>query len=174
MILIALAASLAAVIMLTRGSDAGDSAQTQLTEAPERIELKVGAEGFPASLEKAVETVREDGTIHIPAGTYALDAPVTVVKSVRLLGDGQGKTEIESTAKGAGLSIGGDRFGAEGITFRHSGTKAGGIVTVKGSEVRIVDCRFAGANEKQGWWYEALAEGNLRQATCVTASSRRM
>jgi hypothetical protein len=88
-ILIAVVASLAAVIMLTRGSDAGESTKAQATEAPERIKLVVSAEGFPASLEMAAATVRENGTIYIPAGTYALDASVTLSKSVHLLGDGQ-------------------------------------------------------------------------------------
>ncbi len=153
---VAVVASLAAVIMLTRGSNAGESTQAQSTEAPERIKLVVSAEGFPASLEAAVATVRENGTIYIPAGTYALDASVTLSKPVHLLGDSRGKTVIESTVAKTGLLVDADGFGAEGITFRHSGTKAGGIVTVHDAEVRIVDCRFVGADKKPHWWYEAL------------------
>jgi parallel beta-helix repeat protein len=109
-----------------------------------------------AVFQDALLKVPYGGTLKLEAGTYLVERRLTIEQSVHLVGAGRGRTEIESTAAKAGIVVTAPSFGAEGISFRHSGSSAGGVVKTEDCELRIVDCSFAGATARRGWWYEAL------------------
>ena len=100
----------------------------------------------------------DGGTVSLESGTYLLETPIKVDKSVRLVGAGRDRTEVETTVGKAGLVVTADEFGAESITFRHSGSRAGGMIVVNDADVRVVDCAFVGSTRNRRWSYEALVD----------------
>jgi parallel beta-helix repeat protein len=134
------------------------------------VTLRPDGSGDAADLAAAVASLPDGGTIVLEPGTYMLESPLRVEQSVSLVGAGRDQTEVETTVAEAGLVVTADAFGAEGITFRHSGSRAGGMIVVKDADVRVVDCGFVGSTRTRRWSYEALwikgtSSGYVRDCT---------
>jgi len=146
-------ALVASACSVTIGDGSGPHPSASPTDSSTVV---VSAEGSGPSLGEALASVPDGGTIKLEAGTYLVETPIAVDKSIHLIGAGRAKTEIESTVAQTWLRVSAPTFEAEGITFRHSGSRAGGVLVVTDSEVRIVDCAFVGASRKPKWSFESL------------------
>jgi parallel beta-helix repeat protein len=106
-------------------------------------------------------------------GTYRLEEPLDVGKSLHLVGAGMDQTEIVS--EGAVVNFSGDGpFAAEDITFRHQGQVGeANVVSVEGGEVAFVHCRFVGAvtgeelGDHAGLWLGGNTTGVVRECEAV-------
>jgi len=113
--------------------------------------MEADGSGDYATLEEAVQNAPEAAAVVLGPGTYRLDDPLNVERSLRLYGAGMDNTQIVSEAEGYVVRFIGDGpFAAEGIEFRHQGGAEADSVVVEGGEVAFADCSFAGAVSVSG------------------------
>lgn len=117
----------------------------------------------PMTLPQAVVALASGGTIKLAEGTYRLEKPLAIAKSLTLVGAGLKTTEIECSAGGCVVEFGSDgHFIVEGITFRHIGVAKAETVRVSGGEVDFSHCQFSGAAGNSHWWSSGIwAKGSI-------------
>ena len=129
----------------------------------------------PMTLPQAVEALASGGTIKLAQGTYSLEKPLAIAKSLTLVGAGLKTTEIQCSAPGEVVEFGPDgHFIVEGITFRHTGVAKADTVRVSGGEVDFSHCQFSGAVGNSHWsssgiWAKGSITGSVRN--CVLSDN---
>jgi parallel beta-helix repeat protein len=122
-------------------------------------------------LQNAVEAAQDGAIIWMEPGTYTLDEPLLILRSVRLSGMGAEMTRIICEAEEYVLQYGGaGLFAVEGIAFEHRGNRWADVVLVKNGEVDLQRCVFTGAvwdalgeQGGTGLWLEGRACGSVTQ-----------
>lgn len=118
------------------------------------------------SIEDAIIRIRPGGLISIAAGRYILDAGVTITKPLRIKGAGCGATIIESSVKGAILSVETDGlFAMENVGILKTGEHPGDLLSISVREVILKSCALTG-NRIQGEVDEAW--GGIRVSDCTS------
>ncbi len=100
-----------------------------------------------------VKRIKQGGKVEIAAGTYILDEPLTLTKSVQLIGAGQDKTFITSSTSGHVVEFKGNgKFVARGISFEHTGNSTANVLVVNSGEINLADCSFkGGVRHNENW-----------------------
>lgn len=130
-----------------------DTAAPTLPPTPTPVVIQVEADGSGefATLAEAVEAAPVGAVLSLGAGTFSLEEPLVLPRSIRLLGAGPDQTEVVSSGEGYVLRYSGEGlFAAQGITFRHEGDAAADVVVVEGGEIALEDCHFTGASRGAG------------------------
>lgn len=84
-------------------------------------------------------------TIELAPGRYALPRPLTLLRSVRLLGAGAGRCEIVGPGPGHVLAFDGDAdFEMSDLAIRHTGAEAACVVIVERGRFAFQGCTFTG------------------------------
>lgn len=152
----AVACAVAAV--LTCGACAGNK-KASAQAPPKTLRIDAPSGDDYSALSAALAKVASGGTVELGAGVYDLgDHALTVKqKSVRLVGAGREKTELQSTAGKCLLEFyGPGKLSTENLGFRHIGSLPGSAVLVQDAQVSIQSCRFRGAQPKGTWYYASL------------------
>jgi parallel beta-helix repeat protein len=113
--------------------------------------VEADGSGEFATLAEAVEAAPAGAALSLGVGTFRLEEPLDLPRSIQLLGTGPDQTEILSAAGEHVLRYSGEGlFAAQGITFRHEGDAAADVVVVEGGEIALENCRFTGASRGAG------------------------
>lgn len=96
-------------------------------------------------LRDAVAAAQECATLKLPAGTYLLDMPLVVSRSIRIVGSGRDATRIVYEGCESVLTCEGEvTFAASALTFEHRGPLPGSVVNVQCEAIDFRDCCFTG------------------------------
>ncbi len=113
---------------------------------PGAIRVEVDGSGDYATLEEAVANAPEGGVINLGPGVHRLAAPLTIERSLTLIGAGMDETEVVCDGPNYVLYFtGGGTFSARGITFRHEGDSPADVFVADRGQVNLSRCRFSGA-----------------------------
>jgi parallel beta-helix repeat protein len=99
-----------------------------------------------AELLGAIDRSEVDSTIQLSGGTYVLEQPLHINKSLTLLGAGKDSTQLVCSAFGEVVRIDGSlRFAAKDITFRHEGNQSADVIRIFAGASSFERCCFTGA-----------------------------
>lgn len=109
-----------------------------------------GHKEYASSLPLAVETVQSGETILLDPGIHFLPQPLTIRKSLRIVGQNAETTIIEGSAGPflAGINIQEGSFSAESVTFRHQGNNPSDLIRVVAGRVDFLSCIFTAGKAK--------------------------
>lgn len=99
----------------------------------------------------AVAGAGSGSTIKLAPGTYALNAPLVLLRPITLVGAGDGRnpdqvSSIVSAAAGASvIAATSGNFGLSDLTIEHSGERAASVLVVAGGGYRFERIRVSGA-----------------------------
>jgi parallel beta-helix repeat protein len=119
-------------------------------EAPlvKKAEVVVEPTGGDASaaFKKAIDDVKDGGTVRLRAGTYRLNQPIQVLKSVTIVGEGLDKTKVVGSTGESVIEFNGHTtVTVQGVAFSRSGREGGDAVDVVAATATFTDCTFSGA-----------------------------
>lgn len=98
-----------------------------------------------ASLEEAIKRATPGATLHLEAGTYRLARPLTINKSLALIGMGMEKTRIVCDGEAHVVRFAGEgTFIAADLTFAHEGKRWAHVVEAVSGEMRLTRCCITG------------------------------
>lgn len=118
---------------------------------PTMVWLEADGSGDYPDLATAVQDLHAGSTIVLGSGTFILDQPLTIDKSLSLLGQGMDRTRITSRAGGYVLRFkGSDTFVMEDLTVAHESSEPADVVQVEGGDMSFTGCRFTGAEGQGG------------------------
>jgi CubicO group peptidase (beta-lactamase class C family) len=138
-------------LLVAAAALAGCSGERAVTPAPMLIHLSPGGGGDFTDLGVAVARAPAGATIFLAAGTYTLDQPLDVFRSLTLEGAGARRTFVTGALRRRLLGFSGNgTFAASGITFRRQGDTQGDAVQVLGGHVQFRLCRFEGPGVGRG------------------------
>lgn len=132
---------------------------------------------MPTGVDSAQELVlaltrvarQEHGTIQIAAGTYVLDAPITLSGDVALRGQGMGETIIRLTGP-AFVYAGDQTWTASNLTFARSHASTGDLIVVADGNVRfdrvaVVGARGTSSTPGAGMLFAGTSGGTVRDCS---------
>lgn len=93
-----------------------------------------------------IDRAAPNSTIQFAEGIYKLTRPLTIRKSLRLLGNGPNHTLIISDLPEAMIRVSkGVKFSAAGIGFEYEGREGADVLVVNDATVQLSRCAFKGA-----------------------------
>lgn len=110
--------------------------------------VTVGGQEY-ASLSAAVEAADDGAVIEISNGTYTLDEPLTLSKSVTLRGEA-GYTQIDTAEKGDVITVSAENVTVEGITFNKTDKAVEtsfSFIHAERNNLTVKNCTFTGKYE---------------------------
>lgn len=110
--------------------------------------MEADGSGDYATLEEAVDNAPETAAIVLGPGTYRLDQPLTIDKSLRLYGAGMDVTQVASDAGAYVIRFAGEGpYAVEAISFLHDGETPSDVVVVDNARrgFGIAFCTIGGA-----------------------------
>jgi parallel beta-helix repeat protein len=120
---------------------------------PSTVNMTPGGTKDFKTLQQAVDGVKDGGQVNLAAGTYRLDKPLIVARSIRIIGAGKDSTEVLNAPGEAVVRFQSDgKVTVENIAFTYSGTSAADVVTVDKGSLDVNRCVFSGGvkQQKQG------------------------
>lgn len=118
-----------------------------------------------SNLGEVLEQAPDGAVVDLGVGEYVLSRPLTVTRSVTLVGV-ERSTAIVCTAEEHVLRLTGPGpFTLRDIAFHHTGTLGADVVIVDGGEVTVTRCAFSGAARVGG--------GGRRWAAAARSGARR-
>ncbi len=100
-----------------------------------------------SALARLLQNTLPDGLVNLNAGTYVLDGPLVIDKSLSIVGAGVDDTLIVSDHGDAVIKV--ETIFADvsfsGVTFQYQGEDYANVVIVDNAAVDFADCRFTGA-----------------------------
>jgi Right handed beta helix region len=119
-------------------------------------------------LERSINNAEEDAVLFLAAGDYQLSRTIRVQKSISLIGSGQTKTRVLSSASVALMGFKEGKLRLKGINFVHIGQQKADVFDVKDATIDIEDCRFAGGystdktiKDGDGLWLHGRSSGKI-------------
>jgi parallel beta-helix repeat protein len=99
-----------------------------------------------AAFKKAIDDVKDGGTIRLKTGTYKLSSSLQILKSVKIVGDGADKTHVVGASGDAVVELNGNAtVSVESVGFERSGQQGGDVVDVVAATATFTSCSFSGA-----------------------------
>ena len=138
---------------LTPRSGAPSTPTPRATPSGIVVWMEADGSGDYATLEEAVQNAPETAAVVLGPGTYRLDQPLTIDKSLRLYGAGMDLTQVASDAGGYVIGFTGEGpYAVEGITFVHDGNPPSDVVVVDHARrgFGIAFCTLTGAALGEG------------------------
>ncbi len=128
---------------------AGSTVPVNVTLAGRIVQVTAQGTGDYKTLPDAIAAAPDGATIHLAAGTYNLQEPLELSKSIQLEGDGSERTRILCSGQRFMIHLIGERsFGAKGIGFEQSTQSEAGssdVLVAEDGEIDLENCSFKGA-----------------------------
>jgi parallel beta-helix repeat protein len=119
-------------------------------------------------LERSINNAQKDAVLFLATGDYQLSRTISIQKSISLIGSGQTKTRVLSSAGVALLSFKEGKLRLKGINFVHVGQQKADVLAVRDATIDIEDCRFAGGysvdktiKDGDGLWLHGRSSGRI-------------
>ncbi|HET7462573.1 MAG TPA: right-handed parallel beta-helix repeat-containing protein [Longimicrobium sp.] len=131
-----------------------------------------------ARLEAALRATKPGGELVLERGTYRLDGPLVVSRSITLRGEGRDRTHVVCASGECVLRVEADGpVVVHGISFEHQGAAPADVVVVSAGAARLEECRFTGAAAdtlgKRGRGLALFSAGPVEVVSCLAVGNRR-
>ena len=116
------------------------------------LNLDADGNGESPSLPEALTIMPLDGTLYLEAGTYYLQEPLVLSRSISIIGAGPEQRTTIAITNGNGVLYfqGPGSIHLEGVTFRFDGNQSSSVVGLKDATFSVLECDFLGARSDGG------------------------